>query len=544
MCQINSHPDRFGLRPTKPTKPAKSKLRRNAGSFIFSRLFLVLYLSLILFWPSIASAQSLMTQTSMTQTAMSQTSMIQTSITQTSMSKPPIAQTSTTQTLMLETQGKETLNSQPQLNSSPVFPYSGFHAISLKPIAVSVVSLLLAFILARRGNKENYTGKSAAIGRSLARNNLLELSPIVDLFPGQWLRDIDPIRLEKWLQSVKRLTIEKYLSALSQDKPHKMPGPQSVEAAKEKLALTLNQALTSSEAFAIFSPEKPLPIDQTNFLISHLNDLLPKMQIPLPQSVAGRSRLTVMALIAAIGGVAGNILGGGILHWLGQPAATGALIGSGLGAALLVGFALFLLQNEKYRKIVLAAVGGLALLDSLAFILKGGILPSWFGGQKSSWFKRLFFYSAAILALLLMKNQIQFDLGDHRREVEKALDAYLKSFIPIMLILMYRSEENLRKTLTSDQAELLLKVAGLVKKLSAKPGASENLLLSELSRKLTNAGFEMSQDVSGKPMVWDEGLKELYDTFGYIKNGQKVIIEEEPIFKDGKVVKKGQAVLE
>jgi hypothetical protein len=147
---------------------------------------------------------------------------------------------------------------------------------------------------------------------------------------------------------------------------------------------------------------------------------------------------------------------------------------------------------------------------------------------------------------------------------------------------MFRLKEredglSLKEGSKSDTA-LVGELAFLVNRLKERPDAAKEPLFSQLVRKLENAGYEtgISPDVeaessskvssassveevkptsdhgtgpprrAGQPrrLEWDHSLADRYEAFGLVENGQMVVIEEEPVFKEGKVIRKGQAVPE
>jgi hypothetical protein len=256
-----------------------------------------------------------------------------------------------------------------------------------------------------------------------------------------------------------------------------------------------------------------------------------------------------LGIFCAAGTILGKMLGSAAANLIGQPAETGILVGSALGAFVSILIALYLSQNEKCRRMIIGAVGGLAVLDGLGMVLKGTLLPG-FLGSASSFPKRLFFYIGAVVALQLIKGRKVFDLDHYRRLVDQKIEDYLKSSLPLIMVLLFRvtDEQSLLASpegRMSRDAVLAQDVASIVQRLRANKDFEADILFGQLVRKLTNAGYE-TQEAAGcgksKTIIWNSDLTSDYETFGLILDGETAVIEEDPVFKEGRVVRKGMVV--
>ncbi|MDR3135110.1 MAG: hypothetical protein LBU69_03335 [Deltaproteobacteria bacterium] len=420
-------------------------------------------------------------------------------------------------------------------------------AVILALIAIALVAA--AVFRGRLKNQPLEKGSEAQVG--LLEPLPLNLSPPDGLFPGQWFERIDKAKVDAFLGRAKRETVRGFRQALSgevPEAPQKPPAAETLSRATEKLAFSLNGFLTAPELFeALNGGDRPGPTG-LSLLSLHLNALLPPIKLPGPEVSPGEIKTLSVSLMALMGAVAGNILVGAIDSG-GQGSGTAALVGSAVGAFFGASLAVFLAQNERARRWLLAGVGGLAFFDALSSIFQGALLPGFLSLGRDSFFKRLLFYLGAIIVLILVKGRKAFDLGRYMEAVESRVEEYLNGALPLHVVLMYRLRESEPEGSLSGNtrpgAELAGEVAFLVSRMRAKPELENEPLFSQLVRKLDNAGFETKATGEAKgPRVieWDDSLADRYEPFGLIEKGNKAVIEEEPVFKDGKVIRKGQAV--
>ncbi|MDR2349226.1 MAG: hypothetical protein LBF41_01200, partial [Deltaproteobacteria bacterium] len=380
-----------------------------------------------------------------------------------------------------------------------------------------------------------------------ARVGKLDFSPPASLFPSQWLKKADLPRLEKWLLDTEKecLSVCEAELGFDSDSSAKPPDLSRMKAAGDRLALTLNRALSGGELFRAVAGEEEAP--EPTLVMTHLNTLLPPLKPPPVPGTWLAPRASAVALFSAIGAVLGDLAGGALLSRLGQPAETGILLGAAAGAALGAAAALILSQNEKLRKRLLLLVGATAAVDAAVRVAKGAVLPGFSGGGSGSFAKRLGLYLALTLALFLVKAKPDFDREGWRANLESTVDLYLRGVIPLAAVLMFRLGEKTEPSDAGGELKLLEDLVPLVKRLKGNPEVDGLAAFSQLTRKMENAGFDLTLKNKGtapESLVWDGSLSDSYDTFGRVKNGQRVIVEEEPLIKDGEVLKKGLVALE
>jgi hypothetical protein len=424
--------------------------------------------------------------------------------------------------------------------------------IGLSALLAIVAVLFASGLSVRKRLTELADEESPPIAPPLRESQAREASLPSAIFPGSWFEGLDQERLEDFFRRTRRSATSVFFEALEIDDKagasRSSPTEAKLTAAGEKTNYFLNQAL-SSEAFVdLASGEVVLSVSQRALLKIHLEALVPPLRTPRPQTLTGEVRPAVLAVLASVGAIAGNVLGAGLLGWLKQPPETGALLGSLVGAALSVRLSLFLAQNERLRRLLLASVGGMALLDVLSSFFAGAMGPIFAGSSAFSPLRRLLFYGGAIAALILVKSRELFDVELFRRQTDEAVDARLSISLPLAVVLIHRIRkgEITQKGVylkPSEDVSLIQDVAAVVKRLRAKEGLEDDPVFSELCRKLNNAGYETDGLASaGRQILWDEEAALKYDSFGLVRKGQALAVEEEPIVKDGQVVKKGLAV--
>jgi hypothetical protein len=379
----------------------------------------------------------------------------------------------------------------------------------------------------------------------------LTLEPPANIFPSQWLGAADKVALAKYLEKVSLNATESFFRSLGELKPNVFPETERLKAASEQTAELLRRGLSAPELLEAINGGQSLSPENISLLALHLNELLPAFTMDPPETLSGELRPLVLGLMALLGSVLGYLLGGS-LKLLGVPADTGLFLGSALGAGAGAGLSLFFAQNKKARHWLMAAVGGLAFLEGLMVLLKGAFWPSLLAFGRKSIFKRLLIWVGLIFLLILVKGQKLFDLSRYKDAVSQKTRNYLALTLPLVTVLMFRlnepppTQELSVQPKTSEEKELIFDVVRLVRRLKTQGRLNDEPSFGELVRKLTNKGYETEPLVLEGPrkLLWDDSLKDTYEPFGLIDIGQRVTIEDEPVIKDGQVVRKGLAVPE
>lgn len=421
---------------------------------------------------------------------------------------------------------------------------------------VAAVALLASALSVRRRlrNKPDEPEVEVPVAEKTAPAGVRPHPP-GSFFPDELTKRVDGEKLDEYLRQAEKAAVAEYFFALGESAPpadgSEESGPPAeaiVNSAAARAARLLNRSLTSPALFPLLTGGEGLGAAQEGLMVLHLNALLPPLRLPPLPADPGRPKSSAAALVAAIMAVMGNLFGGALVGLLGQPVETGALVGCAVGAAAGVLLSLHLAQNEKTRRALLGVLGGLALADVLLSVFKGTVLPGVLGGKTGFW-KRLFFYLGAAAILFLVKGGRVCDYSAHRLQVRRRIEDYLRSAVPLVLVLLFgagtgegeaKSPSDGRDDEPPAEVGLVRKISSVVRRLRARGVFEDDPAFHELVRGLANAGYETGPPgAREEPLVWDESLASDYDTFGLVRAGQRVVVEEEPVRKDGLVVRRG-----
>ncbi|MDR1656322.1 MAG: hypothetical protein LBT47_02040 [Deltaproteobacteria bacterium] len=406
--------------------------------------------------------------------------------------------------------------------------------------AALVVGLLLMLIFVRR--RQTVKKRPAAVSGSAPAGfpsplDTSAIDPPRDIFPSRWLADSNREVLSGWIKEAAQKAAAAFWAALPVDH-QKIPPASELKTANNRLLVSLKNSLSEPELSEALTGA---PTQEAAFLAAHLGTLLPPLKLPVLEPDAAAPRACALALLAALGAAAGLIIGNWAFSFLGQVGLSGFFLGAGLGAAGFTFIASYLASNNRLRRILIVFTGGLAAFDAAATIAKSAALPSFFG-TSGSFFKRLGLYMVIGLALLVIKPQKTYDRSKWQKILQAAVEAYLELAAAAAAVIMFRLQNRSGPVSPPPEIRLAGEIIGPVRRLMSEPAFSESLPLAELVQKLTNFGFELTPEAGTKVpsvLIWQETMSESYDTFGLVKAGQSVTVEEEPIIKDGRVFKKG-----
>lgn len=371
-------------------------------------------------------------------------------------------------------------------------------------------------------------------------NAAFETDLLTGLFPSVWLSGANREALAAWAEKAGREAVSAYMEALGE--ADKYEGPEPLNRAAEKLGVVLRRKVFEGEWFE-FLGEGP----DKSIMRLHLNELAPPLRLPPPPLSVEPRRLAV-AVAGGVGALAGNLMGAALARFSGQPLETGIMAGSVIGAAAAAALALWLSFNERARRAALLILGGVAALDTASRAALGPLAPIAGGG---SFFKRLVFYAGAGAALIFIKAKPVLARGRAKENVSVAVANWLETVTVLAAVLRRKVGAPVGLSADNDDGELLVRIVPLVRTMLANPVLAESPALDELARRLANHGFDLASEPAAllsaaQPavLVWEAGLSASYDTFGLIRAGQRVVVEEQPVIKDGRVVRKGMVALE
>ncbi|MDR2406219.1 MAG: hypothetical protein LBE27_07615 [Deltaproteobacteria bacterium] len=421
--------------------------------------------------------------------------------------------------------------------------------IAALPFVLGVLITIFVLLLLRGDSKSSRTKtKDPDIPTSRERGSGVPEGATPDLpaamFPGEWKERSDKERLALFVKNTKAEAYTSYKEAffetLGKKSPSKLKDPALLNVS-DRIENVLSLALGGDELLIAMGAGDLDDEDRAVFR-SHLRELLAPFTLPpLPAPIV-EVRLFTVALLAALGAFFGNLGGSALSGFLGYPQAVGALLGCVLGAFIPVASSVYLAQHRRVRLALMALVGTMAVVDTAAGIIRLGTLSLFLGGGESSRVKRLLMYLVAFLILLLVKGSERFDAGSYDASVSYAIESYLEDALPLVNVLIFRVKSG-RGEREDPSTKVTNDLVLIIKKLLNTPGSEDNLPLQDLKRRLSLAGYEMeAAPYTDTFLEWSDSLKSRYETFGYVKTGQMVTVEEEPVVKNGEVLRKGQVV--
>ncbi len=293
-----------------------------------------------------------------------------------------------------------------------------------------------------------------------------------------------------------------------------------------------------------------------NAVKTRIEDQMPEFDVRLPQ-VSYRLPARRYGFAAAIGGFLGCLIGMFMLSPLmtrNVISDTSAVFLSTLAGAALMSFALSAVSTSpKIRIAILGAVGvgTIAELWSMRPRVSGLL-----GAVRKGGIKRMLCYGAAVLFTSIAAPQ---PAPPGREVVESAAEKGLKLWFLYAYALAdtaaeahcmeYEKSENEDSAL-KDVCELQEKLGAKICKLFNTTAENLDITCMELIQQARRLGFE---NLEGEPtfrlqhrgvnqpetIIWSGERERLYDCFGPVEPGDRVVLEDEAVLRKGEVVEKG-----
>lgn len=250
-----------------------------------------------------------------------------------------------------------------------------------------------------------------------------------------------------------------------------------------------------------------------------------------------------------------------------------ALLGAMVGGGCFVIASHYLGQRDALRKKIFWILGAIAVADGVVSMLCGLHPALWMViGEAivSGLGLRICCYLIGMFFLHLARPNV-------RLEPERARDIFHRLFLmrveSLVMILGLFEKGNviqsdnlelfeLQHRVSALQAELdtsdkgMCRMAALVETIWKADIRRLPLLLQELSRQLALRKYELGyseppafekqipSDLSGDPyeweeqriLIWDDSMTTLYEPIEYVRSGDEVMVEREPVFREGQVV--------
>ncbi len=285
-----------------------------------------------------------------------------------------------------------------------------------------------------------------------------------------------------------------------------------------------------------------------NLNLWKLEGKLPQIRIPFPQ---GHPQLPVwrLPLAAALGVFLGLLIFGPLLRLAGIHQQEIVLV-TGMGGAFLTTWGInYLVRSPKGRNIMLvvAGVGGVAAAAKKIM----GLIPGWGGfwrfisGRKAS--KAFLIFPLAALLALISRPKIVYP---NVKEVGSIIETSVFAWLEAIFFLGSITSASRKEGGTESRLIIPEPVIKAAYRLHESPAEELETACRELIQEVKKLGFE---GFSGKPaftdsseensqkrkIKWSPELKEEYEPFGEVEDGDRVRIEEPAIIFQGEVIKKG-----
>lgn len=352
-------------------------------------------------------------------------------------------------------------------------------------------------------------------------------------------------------------TVTVYFSALG-DKEN--PGEADLLAAEKKTELDLQQSLLESSLLTKLQDKQVTNILSVEAVSLCFRSTMPGLKVPEPPIFM---RLGVSS--AAFAGLFGAILGQLFITassrlFLGMRD-VGLVLGPPIGAFVMVAFVFFISKRKWLRTLLGITLGVASILEVWNLVRGPGILvgtlrmvrPRFRDSHRMSGaIKRIGCYIAGILLLFLATPKPVYDRESHEKTVKIVVEQWLNQAVILLMCIYHEITLSQSQDNTFDMAAALKKIGKHLTSIYNCPAKDLHFLTSELIQEAQDLGFEgfdgqpaflespdNVKSVSRKRSVWKAKMQEKYDSFGYVEEGDEIVVEHEPVIFRGEILKKG-----
>lgn len=351
-------------------------------------------------------------------------------------------------------------------------------------------------------------------------------------------------KLQLWLQHtearVSALSAALSDTWLSRVGEADFPADSDLERAA---AAVRQQALDdfADDALITAVPDAPADSNSIEALRSAWFGMIPALAIPAP-----RPQLELapwrLALAAATGSLLGVLVIGAVFNLLLDMRATGMLLGAVLGAGAATYGVLMLARSEKLRKRLALLLGLASVVQVFASVATVGLGGLW-GRLGGSLLKRMLAFAAVVALLLFTRESRYFDQEAFRPQVEAAVRRWLEYGL-LLLFALSREQRETRQLAVFDAG--LGRAITELQQSSAEdlPLAAEAVILEARRGGLEGvdapAGFTASEGGGKQELLWSAELAAGYRPFGLVEDGDRVVVEKQPVLQNGVVIDVGR----
>lgn len=329
--------------------------------------------------------------------------------------------------------------------------------------------------------------------------------------------------------------VERFLAVLG-DGETPAQVERSVTAARDAVFAAL-----SADAVLDTLPSAPPDAGAREALRGQWGGLNPVWVLPGP-STQGRSLSAQrLAIAAAVGSVLGMLVFGTLLNLSLDLRALGMLIGAPAGAAGAM-YAVGRLNESKALRVALTTLLGVAGAMDVARVASLGLIGLWGRLAGIGLLRRLLLYPGVVALLAFTRGSSEYDRGAYRDVIRDLIRQWVDCSALLLCSLSAAPVEQPRGPVFD--AGLARAIVDLHRTdLPGLPATAEALLLE--GRRLGLAGltgparFAAAEPATRPRLRWGTELAQHYRPFGLIEEGDAVIVEDEPVIQNERVLEKG-----
>jgi len=325
---------------------------------------------------------------------------------------------------------------------------------------------------------------------------------------------------------------------------HEFPSSGDLDAADTRLRLFLRKELLTSAILTKITGQSSFDNKSVESLAFAFDTTVPPVTVPKPAQLM-ELRAASVALTALLGAILGLMLLTPLTRLALGMRDIGIVLGGPLGAFCMVLIVWRVSESALLRKFFLYALGVATVAKiSIAVIwrmlrrkhTKKGVVGS---------LKLIVLFIAITFLLVFSKRKPVFDRLSHEQVLRSCIKSWLNMAIPL-LVALYRFSKS--GWLLTDKEAAFSTLAGYIYALHSATEKDLPTAADELIQEAKNFGFE---GLEGQPkffpnvekrddrLVWASSLKDKYEAFGDINEGNAVKVERKPVIWGGKVLKRG-----
>ena len=251
-----------------------------------------------------------------------------------------------------------------------------------------------------------------------------------------------------------------------------------------------------------------------------------------------------MSLAAMLGAVFGGLIGSFVGIYFLAMRDVGLLVGAPLGAFALTWGLEQASRSVWISRTLITALGVATAAEVWAYLSVNPVAVIWrkLSGRDS--IKRITVYLLIIALLVFTRRRVTYDREILEQSVRQSVEGWLHNALRVLAVLIEQQATQPNRGRSEEQA-----IAELGKRIiELNSSTPENLQghVQDVIESARDAGFEgldnattSSKSNDKSVLTWAEPMRERYDSFGYVEDGDTVFVEQEPVVRSGDLLKKG-----